>query len=154
LAKAQKRLSRRKKGRKLREKERVQVAKRQRKEHVAATSARAMRSMCTALPTVRALARWCECTYCHILSLMKNSMLRSLRSQIHPTAPLLPHKETPMPTVTSKDGTTIAFTQIGQGPAVILVDGATGFRWSSTPSELAQILASDFTVYSYDRRGR
>jgi len=59
-----------------------------------------------------------------------------------------------MPTVTSKDGTTIAFTQIGQGPAVILVDGATGFRWSSAPSELAQILASDVTVYTYDRRGR
>jgi pimeloyl-ACP methyl ester carboxylesterase len=60
-----------------------------------------------------------------------------------------------MPTVTSKDGTTIAYSTLGQGPAVILVDGATGFRWTSAPSELAQLLATNhFTVYSYDRRGR
>jgi pimeloyl-ACP methyl ester carboxylesterase len=59
-----------------------------------------------------------------------------------------------MPTVTSKDGTTIAYSAIGQGPAVILVDGATGFRWSPEPSELAQLLAPHFTVFSYDRRGR
>jgi pimeloyl-ACP methyl ester carboxylesterase len=59
-----------------------------------------------------------------------------------------------MPTVTSKDGTTIAYSAVGQGPAVILVDGATGFRWSPEPSELAKLLAPQFTVYSYDRRGR
>jgi pimeloyl-ACP methyl ester carboxylesterase len=59
-----------------------------------------------------------------------------------------------MPTVTSKDGTTIAYTALGQGPAVILVDGATGFRWYGEPSELAQLLAAHFTVYCYDRRGR
>lgn len=59
-----------------------------------------------------------------------------------------------MPTVTSTDGTTIAYETLGQGPAVILVDGATGFRWYGQPSELAQLLASDFTVYAYDRRGR
>jgi pimeloyl-ACP methyl ester carboxylesterase len=59
-----------------------------------------------------------------------------------------------MPTVTSTDGTTIAYSAIGQGAAVILVDGATGFRWSPEPSELAQLLAPNFTVYSYDRRGR
>jgi pimeloyl-ACP methyl ester carboxylesterase len=59
-----------------------------------------------------------------------------------------------MPTVTSKDGTTVAYSALGQGPAVILVDGATGFRWYGEPSELAQLLAADFTVYCYDRRGR
>src|SRR5262245_31955321 len=59
-----------------------------------------------------------------------------------------------MPAVTSKDGTTIAYSTVGQGPAVILIDGATGFRWSPEPSELAQLLAAHFTVYSYDRRGR
>jgi pimeloyl-ACP methyl ester carboxylesterase len=60
-----------------------------------------------------------------------------------------------MPTVTSSDGTTLTYSAIGHGPAVILVDGATGFRWSpSEPSELAQLLAPQFTVYSYDRRGR
>lgn len=59
-----------------------------------------------------------------------------------------------MPTVTSKDGTTIGYDTIGHGPAVILVDGATGFRGYGAPSELAQLLAPDFTVYYYDRRGR
>jgi pimeloyl-ACP methyl ester carboxylesterase len=59
-----------------------------------------------------------------------------------------------MPTVTSKDGTTIAYSAVGQGPAVILIDGATGFRWSPEPSELAHLLAPHFTAYSYDRRGR
>ncbi len=60
-----------------------------------------------------------------------------------------------MPTVQSKDGATIAYTTIGQGPAVILVDGAMGYRvafWGE--SELARLLASNFTVYTYDRRGR
>jgi pimeloyl-ACP methyl ester carboxylesterase len=59
-----------------------------------------------------------------------------------------------MPTVTSKDGATIAYTVLGQGTALILVDGATGFRWYGEPSELAQLLAANFTVYCYDRRGR
>ena len=59
-----------------------------------------------------------------------------------------------MPTVTSRDGTTIAYTALGQGPALILIDGATGFRWYGEPSELAQLLATNFTVYCYDRRGR
>ena len=59
-----------------------------------------------------------------------------------------------MATVTSKDGTTIAYDKVGQGPALILVDGAIGFRsFSSTPA-IGAALASHFTVYSYDRRGR
>ena len=33
-----------------------------------------------------------------------------------------------MATVTSKDGTTIAFDQSGKGPLVILVDGALQYR--------------------------
>lgn len=60
-----------------------------------------------------------------------------------------------MPTVTSKDGTTIAYDTIGQGPAVILVDGALGARSTfGGDSELARLLATTCTVYSYDRRGR
>jgi pimeloyl-ACP methyl ester carboxylesterase len=59
-----------------------------------------------------------------------------------------------MPTVLSRDGTSIAYNTLGNGPAVILVDGAMGFRWYGTPSELAELLAEGFTVYSYDRRGR
>jgi pimeloyl-ACP methyl ester carboxylesterase len=59
-----------------------------------------------------------------------------------------------MPTVTSKDGTLIAFDKLGSGSAVILVDGAMGYRahWGSSP--LAAALANEFTVYTYDRRGR
>jgi len=53
---------------------------------------------------------------------------------------------------TSKDGTRIAYDDSGQGPAVILVIGALATR--ADDSELAQLLASHFTVYSYDRRGR
>lgn len=56
--------------------------------------------------------------------------------------------------VISRDGTSIAFERVGNGPAVILVDGALGYReqWGSRP--LAAKLAKDFTVYTYDRRGR
>ncbi|HSJ55589.1 MAG TPA: alpha/beta hydrolase [Anaerolineae bacterium] len=57
-------------------------------------------------------------------------------------------------TVTSKDGTIIAFDRVGRGPVVILVDGAMGSRdgWGLRP--LAERLAGHFTVYTYDRRGR
>ena len=57
-----------------------------------------------------------------------------------------------MQTVTSKDGTKIAYDKIGQGPAVILVGGATATR--SGAEGLVQLLASNLTVYNYDRRGR
>jgi len=59
-----------------------------------------------------------------------------------------------MSTVTSKDGTTIAFEQSGQGPAVILVDGALCYRGFGPMGALAQLLAPQFTVITYDRRGR
>jgi pimeloyl-ACP methyl ester carboxylesterase len=59
-----------------------------------------------------------------------------------------------MDTVRSKDGTTIAFDQHGDGPALILVDGAMCTRSSASKPELAKRLAQHFTVYSFDRRGR
>ena len=59
-----------------------------------------------------------------------------------------------MKTVTSKDGTTIAYDQIGQGPAVILVNGAMGTRSHAAADSLADILSSQLTVMDYDRRGR
>ena len=59
-----------------------------------------------------------------------------------------------MDTLTSKDGTTIAFDKQGDGPALILVDGAMTTRSSGSKPELARLLAQQFTVYSYDRRGR
>lgn len=57
-----------------------------------------------------------------------------------------------METVTSKDGTTLAFDRIGEGPPVVLVCGGSVDRMAD--AALAQQLASDFTVFNYDRRGR
>ncbi len=59
-----------------------------------------------------------------------------------------------MRTVTSHDGTPIAFDQSGQGPALILVDGALCSRNFGPMGPLAAQLAPQFTVYAYDRRGR
>jgi len=59
-----------------------------------------------------------------------------------------------MNTVTSKDGTKIAYDKIGRGPAVILVAGALCSRSFWSGPELAELLAPHFTVYNYDRRGR
>jgi pimeloyl-ACP methyl ester carboxylesterase len=62
-----------------------------------------------------------------------------------------------MRTVTSKDGTTIAYDQSGTGPALILVGGM--FEQRAMDSETAHLaavplLAQHFTVFHYDRRGR
>lgn len=57
-----------------------------------------------------------------------------------------------METVVSKDGTTIAFDRYGGGPPLILVSGATATRAAET--SLAETMSEDFTVLSYDRRGR
>ena len=54
--------------------------------------------------------------------------------------------------VLSKDGTAIAFDRAGEGPPVILVAGA--FADRSQLDELAALLAAQFTVFNYDRRGR
>jgi pimeloyl-ACP methyl ester carboxylesterase len=60
-----------------------------------------------------------------------------------------------MKTVTSKDGTTIAFDQCGEGPAAILVDGALQYRaFDQGMVQLAELLAPHFKVIHYDRRGR
>ncbi|MEW5854407.1 MAG: alpha/beta hydrolase [Myxococcota bacterium] len=59
-----------------------------------------------------------------------------------------------MSTVTSKDGTTIAFERLGAGPALILVDGAMCSREFGPMPKLAPLLAKHFTVFMYDRRGR
>ena len=59
-----------------------------------------------------------------------------------------------MPTVTSADGTTIAYETTGTGPALILVDGTMCHRGLGPARPLARALAGDFTVHLYDRRGR
>ena len=56
--------------------------------------------------------------------------------------------------VVSKDGTEIVYDKQGQGPAVILVDGALGYRSFGPMPELAKLLSTHFTVVTYDRRGR
>jgi pimeloyl-ACP methyl ester carboxylesterase len=57
-------------------------------------------------------------------------------------------------TVRSKDGTAIAYELLGDGPPVILVDGAFCRRDFGPMRPLAKRLAAEFTVALYDRRGR
>jgi pimeloyl-ACP methyl ester carboxylesterase len=62
-----------------------------------------------------------------------------------------------MQTVTSKDGTKIAYDKSGSGPALILIPGIFEQRaMESETSKLAALplLAEHFTVFHYDRRGR
>ena len=61
-----------------------------------------------------------------------------------------------MSQVRSRDGTTIAYDRLGPGekPSVILVDGAFCSRAFGPMPKLAPLLARDFTVFLYDRRGR
>ena len=54
--------------------------------------------------------------------------------------------------VRSKDGTEIAYDRVGDGPALVLVGAAWNDRMSAAP--LAELLASEFSVYTYDRRAR
>lgn len=57
-----------------------------------------------------------------------------------------------MDKIRSRDGTIIAFDRLGVGTPVILVSGASTARAIHT--QLAELLAGDFTVFNYDRRGR
>ena len=59
-----------------------------------------------------------------------------------------------MAKVISKDGTSIAFEKTGTGPPVIVVDGALCSRAFGPSVKLARLLAQQFTVIIYDRRGR
>src|SRR5437868_979346 len=62
--------------------------------------------------------------------------------------------EESMQTVSSSDGTTIAYDRYGEGPAVILVGGAMGYRKFTKMVALAELLSERCTVINYDRRGR
>jgi pimeloyl-ACP methyl ester carboxylesterase len=59
-----------------------------------------------------------------------------------------------MKSVISKDGTRISYVQKGSGPALILVGGALQTKEDQLFAKLIDILAKDFSVISYDRRGR
>ena len=54
--------------------------------------------------------------------------------------------------VRSSDGTEIAYDREGNGPALVLVGAAWNDRMSAAP--MADLLASEFSVFTYDRRGR
>lgn len=58
-------------------------------------------------------------------------------------------------TTRSADGTEIAFTAVGSGPGIVIVNGAMDYRNArSTEAGLARRLAGQHTVITYDRRGR
>ncbi|HLE47904.1 MAG TPA: alpha/beta hydrolase [Candidatus Thermoplasmatota archaeon] len=57
-------------------------------------------------------------------------------------------------TVTSKDGTRIAYETAGSGPPLILVMGALGSKDQSFAKDYTREFAKHFTVVNYDRRGR
>jgi pimeloyl-ACP methyl ester carboxylesterase len=57
-----------------------------------------------------------------------------------------------MDTVTSRDGTALAYDRLGDGPPVVLVCGGSTDRTAN--AGLAAELAADHTVYNDDRRGR
>lgn len=56
--------------------------------------------------------------------------------------------------VRSADGTRIAFERRGDGQPLILVEAAGHFRGFSSFDGLVPVLSREFTVFTYDRRGR
>jgi pimeloyl-ACP methyl ester carboxylesterase len=54
--------------------------------------------------------------------------------------------------VVSKDGTTIGYRQLGQGPGLVVLHGA--MESAQSHMQLAEALADIYTVYLPDRRGR
>lgn len=57
-------------------------------------------------------------------------------------------------TVRSADGTRIAFDRLGSGPTLVMIDPAGGYSGFDNIRGLGSRLAAEFTVYTYDRRGR
>lgn len=81
---------------------------------------------------------------------MSDHALDTFKHRVTSANPREPASET----VRSRDGTAIAFERIGEGPPLILVDGAFCHRGLGPSSPLAALLAQHFTVFTYDRRGR
>jgi pimeloyl-ACP methyl ester carboxylesterase len=54
--------------------------------------------------------------------------------------------------ITSKDGTTIGYRQLGHGPSVVVLHGI--MESAQSHMQLAEALADTFSVYLPDRRGR
>lgn len=64
-----------------------------------------------------------------------------------------PGTETEVGTITSTDGTEIAFERMGDGPPIVLVHGATVDRRIWHRTGVGPALADHCTVYAIDRRG-
>src|ERR1700716_4224855 len=54
--------------------------------------------------------------------------------------------------VTSSDGTEIVFESSGNGPPVVIIGGGPTDRSANSP--VVELLATQFKVFNYDRRGR
>ncbi|MGH6613528.1 alpha/beta fold hydrolase [Sphingomonas sp.] len=63
-----------------------------------------------------------------------------------------PQKDTIMQTITSADGTTIAYEMTGSGPAIIVISNVAEDH--TGVAGLVEKLSEHFTVISFDRRGR
>jgi pimeloyl-ACP methyl ester carboxylesterase len=63
-------------------------------------------------------------------------------------------QENDVRTISSKDGTTLAYDVYGSGPALIYITGASCFRSFLPVVQDAKAFAKEFSVYNYDRRGR
>ncbi|PZE23704.1 alpha/beta hydrolase [Curtobacterium sp. MCBD17_028] len=72
----------------------------------------------------------------------------------HPVQRTSMHVEPAERTVVSADGTAIATSTTGSGPALVLVAGPFDHRAFGALTETATALAEHFTVTWYDRRGR
>ena len=59
-----------------------------------------------------------------------------------------------METVTSVDGTSIAYERTGSGPPVVLVHGTAGDHTRWDLGDIRTVFAKHHTVYAIDRRGR
>lgn len=59
-----------------------------------------------------------------------------------------------MKTTQSKDGTILAYDVYGSGPPLIYITGASCHRLFKPIKDDAKTFATQFTVYTYDRRGR
>lgn len=59
-----------------------------------------------------------------------------------------------MSTVTSSDGTRVAYEINGSGPPLLLIDGAFCSRAFGPMRELSSLLSARFSVVTFDRRGR
>lgn len=57
-------------------------------------------------------------------------------------------------TVSSADGTEIAYTRLGSGPPLVMIHCVGVSRATSPQPTLPEALAEHFTVFTYDRRGK